>query len=401
VIVRYRVECLTCEKPYTLRIGLGHNQEQCHEITCENCNENFIVAVDVDFNEVTFKCRCVENCKPTNEEGLVINIDPYNPVPANLSHEDFVFPWMHHVRSNFKLEELLPKVERSNRPGNGPVMVDLFKMLGGQHLILDEWKLIKRGWSLTSNGKLDLAENQFKEYKHIPFDGKPELDDILFNFSLGFISPNKYELFRKSAELYSSILKSYPSETSRFRDFYKNNLRKENLEKYFDIYSQYFRNYSEYAQTLLYIKNGVQLPKNSDASSNSFRETKLFYGNAFEAITSGFTVLACLNNVRNGRPYEQFEQMDLKKFLTTNKAGRANPFQNVPEFYAFAYCIDSVLRNSSHHGAIKINSKNIISYRSGGTGAEHKIKYSEYITKCNEIMLGIAALVSLEILIAF
>jgi hypothetical protein len=238
--------------------------------------------------------------------------------------------------------------------------------------------------------------------QYASFEGESNLDEVLCNFSLRLISPNKYELLRKGGELYSSILKNYPSETNHFRDFYRNSLRNENLEKYLDIYSQYFRHYSEYAQTLLYVKNGVLLPADSDVASNAFKETKLFYGNAFEAITSGFTVLACLNNVRNGRSYDQFEQMNLKQYLTTNKARRANPFKDVPEFYGFADCIYSVLRNSSHHGAIRMDPKNnVISYRSGGTGAEHKMTYAEYITKCNEIMLSIAALASLELLIAW
>ena len=94
------------------------------------------------------------------------------------------------------------------------------KALGGQHLILDEWKLIKKGWSLTANGKLVLAENQFKKYKYASFEGEPNLDEVLCNFSLRLISPNKYELLRKGGELYSSILKIYPSETNHFRDFY-------------------------------------------------------------------------------------------------------------------------------------------------------------------------------------
>jgi hypothetical protein len=152
----------------------------------------------------------------------------------------------------------------------------------------------------------------------------------------------------------------------------------------------------------MFSQYGLPLPEESQASSQGFKRTKMFYGNAFEVLTSHFTILACLNNVRNGRPYDQFNTMALSKYLSIDKAKRGNPFEDAKPFFEFARDLDSVLRNASHHGAIRIEQDSqVITYRSGGTGALHTMPYAKYLYKCNEIFLRVAALLMLELTIAF
>jgi hypothetical protein len=107
-------------------------------------------------------------------------------------------------------------------------------------------------------------------------------------------------------------------------------------------------------------------------------------------------------HILNGRKYDQFNTMDLHKYLTIDKANRGNPFKDIKPFCEFSKDLDSVLRNASHHGAMKIDRHNqVISYRSGGTGALHTISYAAYLYKCNEIFLKVAALLLLELTISF
>ena len=131
-------------------------------------------------------------------------------------------------------------------------------------------------------------------------------------------------------------------------------------------------------------------------------DVMVFFGNAFESLTSNIAILACLNNIHNGRNFDEFETMDLDKYLTINKANRANPFKDTAPYNDLCICLDSTLRNASHHGAMKIDQKGrIIHYRSGGTGSNRNITYKEYIDKCNAIMLSCCALLSMELAIAF
>ena len=129
--------------------------------------------------------------------------------------------------------------------------------------------------------------------------------------------------------------------------------------------------------------------------------SKMFYGDAFEVITSSFTVLACLNDIMKGRSYHEFEQMSLSKYITINKANRSNPFKNTDCFSIFSECIDSTIRNASHHQSMKINKQGIVLYRSPGSSNWKKIPYIKYLYMCNEIMLSICALQMLELLILF
>ena len=360
--------------------------------------------MDVDFDKPSAIPRCTDNCTETDVEGQIVNIDPRYPVPDSLVHKDMVFPWMAHVQKSFNLQEIIEKVPNAQNDHTGPLFMDIFSTLGGQHLLLDSWAILKKGWSLTLSNKLELAENVLRKYDHESFGDKntPDLDHVLFNFCVRLLAPKKHNLFKNAAELLAQIVHDNETEYRRFKTFYMANLRENNLAEYLDVFSQYFKNYSEFAQTDLYAKNEVPLPNGTRVVSTAFRDTKQFYGNAFEALTSGFTSLACINNMHSGRSFDKFQTMDLKKYLTTNKAARASPFSHEPKLFAFSSCIDSTIRNASHHGAMTIDhDRGIIRYRSGGTGAEQKMTYAEYLLKCNEIMLNLAALVALELIIAF
>ena len=90
--------------------------------------------------------------------------------------------------------------------------------------------------------------------------------------------------------------------------------------------------------------------------------------------------------------------MDLKKYLTINKARRAEPFADTPGFAAFATGLNSSLRNASHHGAIKLApGHRQVAIRSGGIGAEQKISYVEYLAQSGDILLRLVTLLMLEI----
>ncbi len=233
-------------------------------------------------------------------------------------------------------------------------------------------------------------------------DDEPDLDHVLFNFCLRLLAPKKRPIFDNAAKLLSDVAHINEHEYHRFKTFYVSTFRQRNLDEYFDVFNQYFKNYSEFSQTELYAKNEIPLPKDANVTSTAFRDTKQFYGNAFEALTSGFTTLACVNNMLAGRPFDQFLSMDLKKYLETNKAARSNPFKQEPRLFAFANCVDSTIRNASHHGAMTLDhTRGVVRFRSGGTGAQQQMTYAEYLLKCNEIMLSLSALIALELLVAF
>lgn len=209
--------------------------------------------------------------------------------------------------------------------------------------------------------------------------------------------PKAYIYFESAKKCLEQAHLEYPEELKKFVNYYNDKLRVEHMERYFNIFSEFFDNFSEYTQSIMYVKNEAPIPEGYIATSFSFNRTKMFYGNAFEAFTSNIEVLALLNNIVEGRDFDKFESMDLAKYKTINKANRGNPFAKNDDLNLFLNCIKSVLRNASHHASIKlINKGRDIQYQSGGTGEINKMSYSKYLEKCNMVALRMASLCLFE-----
>jgi hypothetical protein len=86
------------------------------------------------------------------------------------------------------------------------------------------------------------------------------------------------------------------------------------------------------------------------AASANLDATRMFYGEAFEAFSSNVAVLALLNNVLVGRPFDAFETLTLDQYMKLDKAGRFNAFATNTAFTAICVEADGQLRNASHHG---------------------------------------------------
>jgi hypothetical protein len=393
MIERHYLKCKTCEQPITLRIGVGRNNEQNHTFQCPRCSEDIKLKLKIDYEKISTELIMLENCERGNEEGVIVNLHPDFAISKDKLHEDFVFPFMDYVSDNRK------DLNGDFKPPGKRIQREIQRSL----FLSEEWEDLKRAWSLRLSDQKELAENiTNKSSEKFGYDdGLDNVNDWIFRFSYRILSPKKLFLFHDAAEyIKNNIILKYPTEVKKFKEYYVENLYKEHLERYFDAYSEFFSNYSEFSQLFTYMKQNSNLPENYRVSSNDFKQTKMFFGNTYEHLTSNFTILACYNNIANGREFDKFEKMDLKKYLTINKANRANPFKDTQPFYELAACLDSSLRNASHHGSVRFNKKKKkIIYRSGGTGAEKSISYTEYLTKCNNLLFSLSALLMLELLL--
>jgi len=212
------------------------------------------------------------------------------------------------------------------------------------------------------------------------------------------LAPGRTSLFQDAADTTKVIYDKYSEEFNRFQRFYRSDLKIDSLDRYRDTFKEYFSCFTDFSQTLVFARHNIELGDNFEASSTAFSKTKLFYGNAFESLTSNVTILACINNVGKGRSFEEFSEMDLKKYLTINKSNRCRPFSDEVAFANIGLCLESTIRNASHHGGMKLVSNGRrIQYRSGGNGAQRTMTYLEYVKACNEIMLSTCALFALEL----
>lgn len=395
MVIRDYIICGTCGTNYTLRIGVGHNPEQKHTLQCTQCHEDMVVKLHVDMKEVATRLECIDNCDCGHEEGIIYNLHPEYVFPGDQIHEDGGFPWFGGLHQLAKKQ-----VELAQKQGIDIENVDFFEVAEEITAIEDLWNVLKKAWNLDKNGRRDLSLKELEKYVDYRFEDKQELDYALFHFCGRLGGPFGYSLFMKGSEFTEKVAIEHEPEYRRFEDFYVENLCEDHLDSYLDIFTEFFREFSEYNQVLSTVQYGLDINEKSVSGSSSFKNTKMFYGNAFEVYTSSLVILACLNNIHSGRKYDEFLSMDLRKYLTTNKARRAEPFKDTGEIVDYAECLDSTLRNASHHKAIRLKGR-IVEYRSGGTGAVRSMGYAEYLAMCVRIFLSLCSLLKIELGISF
>ena len=165
----------------------------------------------------------------------------------------------------------------------------------------------------------------------------------------------------------------------------------------------FFGAYADFSQILQRVASGLTVSPDLEVSSSQFERTRMFYGNAFEALGNLVDLIAYANNVLQGRKWDAFERLTVKTYLSLDKSSRFGPFAATPEFANLNAEADNQLRNASHHGSLEINSvTRIITYQAGkgGQGEEKTLSYTEYLIKSLTIFQQILAIFALEILLA-
>ncbi len=392
MVIRYYCRCLTCGFAHTLRIAMGHGPTQHHTFQCGSCGQDMTIDVVQRPEVASADIQFTNNCEIGTEEGLIVNLHPDFPVPKDQLHVDRAFPWLKHVSAVGQQQDALGL--RGTQPGSETSIEEWAAKIQTHP---QQWAIVNKAWSLERGGRLELSKNERRKYLSPDILPDSNLNDVLFDFCARLLQANT-SWYMDAFAVMNDAWQRTPALVNDFRAWYAANLLEEHRERYFDILAQFFRDHGEFSQALLLVQYKLPISSDEVASSQAFSRTKMFYGNAFEALTSNFAVLACINNIYRGRSFDQFASMDLKKYLTINKARRAEPFADTPAFAAFATGLNSSLRNASHHGAIKLAlGQRQISFRSGGTGAEQKLGYVEYLAQCSDILLRLVTLLMLEI----
>lgn len=191
--------------------------------------------------------------------------------------------------------------------------------------------------------------------------------------------------------------RTYPAEFLKLEAFYRNELQAEHVERYLAIFNDYFRYFDQFRQVLVHARIDDGDVDDLVVGSKRFDEIKLYYGQAYETLTSNYVTLACLNNISQGRKFDEFHAMTLNKYIKdVEKAKKSKPFKGVPQLAAFTLFEDSALRNGSHHASIWRDGE-VVRFRSGGTGAERDMAFSRYLHQCNGITIALAALFLVEL----
>jgi hypothetical protein len=127
----------------------------------------------MDCNAVTasVQIREIQNCERSSEEGTIINLSPGFPIHTEDLHRDLVFPSFDYIEAFAKVQSKLD-INTPEFSSFDEARARALKQKG----INEIWGIVKKGWSLTSKGNLNLAaqtlrqyrEDQFKELKWLP-----------------------------------------------------------------------------------------------------------------------------------------------------------------------------------------------------------------------------------------
>lgn len=373
---------------------MGHEKRQDHIFACGSCGERVIVGMEVDLQAIRYKIIWVENVEPHTEEGKIYNLNSEYPVPADQLHSDRAFPWMENAADVYRKQNATIESSGAQKPTFKQMMEDY-------QGYADRWTHLKKAWSLTTNGRPDLAGPHLARYKLSSGESPSRLSDALYHFSGLILGPWHEILVLNLTSAIQEIHSQNPEQLQEFLRYYSTELHAKHIESTRQVIDDYFHDFSEFKQTLLMVQYDIQISDELVATSSSFARTKMFYGNAFEVLSEHLVIPACLNNMLEGRPYGKFKEMDLRQYLQINKANRGNPFKENVAFAPLLAEFESQLRNASHHASMSISGDGReVTCRNSKTGAKRKFSYAQYVTKCNRIFLSELALFCIDLVFA-
>lgn len=391
MISRTWITCLTCTKPITARIQVGHQLEQPINFPCPNCGTEVRLTLILD-EPPRVKIRWEENAEAGTQEGAIINIGVGFTIAKDKLHKDLYFPSFDAPRPNLDEYDIPEGL-------HGPLLLDTTIALGALPRAAKHWRTIQRALRFHRTEQKANLDAQLDIFWGEPRSTEKTLDNALYNFFLRFLAPNGANWIAPFGKALQQASSRNPTEYAKLVAHYNNDLKKERFEAYSEIFSEYFKAYGEFNQTLIYVRRQIALPADAVATSSDFERTRMFYGNAFEVLGSHLDLPAAVNNILCFRSYDQMNAMDLKQFRTINKAGRINCFADNHELSWLVTEYDSTIRNASHHRWFKLDdSRTIITYRSGGTGTVHHMSYAEYLTRCNRMTIQLMILACWELI---
>lgn len=394
MVVRDYAECTVCGTPLLLRVGIGLEETCAHTFDCPSCFSPLTVEAKTS-DPPSAWLECKENCRNVDREqntSIVINLHPSCAFRADTYHSPFAFPSLEFTNM------VGPYMRTPSNSKNFDAAQD-FELPYSKQL----WPLVNSVLNLVTHG--DPAKIQQKQIARYEAKRKEFLPTFTcstaFKCVASFFDDSFFPLIgdlRQPLRSYISHLRTtHAVELSRFQSYYQANLEKLHLGRSIALFQDYFKNFDQFRQMVAHARIADDDVDDYIVGAKNFSEIKLYYGQAFESLTSSYVTLACLNNIGQGRPFDTFNSMTLAKYINdVEKSKKSNPFLPEPVMASYTRWDDSALRNGSHHAAI-VRDGELVKYRSGGTGAERDISYSRYIHMCNAITIANAALMLVEL----
>lgn len=397
MIVRGALRCATCGKAHIVRIGMGHDTYEPHKFPCRQCKEIIGVALHVDYEKIAHSISYDENSIPMKDEppdATIVNLDASFPVGHDDQGMDRAFP---------RFAQLRDLAQRAMTLGAASIMPLGAAATESRPDYAEEWKELRKAWSLHRNQEMSLSQKRVKQgaARFYQTDPLSSLSDWVWRFTTALVGPHGETGFLDCVNALKPALRD--STFSEFCVHYNENMRARHAVRFFRIMKEYFDGYSEFSQVEVSVQYGVPIGDGYSVASCDFSRTSMFYGNAFEILADVSDFFALLNNILNGRRFDEFERLSLAKYYELDKSSRFGPFSANPQLSAIVADADNQLRNASHHGGIEFNPvSQVLTYSSGkgGQGDARTMTYTEYLARCATIFREILQIMRVELVIS-
>lgn len=394
MIVREYGQCTVCNAKLILRVGIGAESSCQHTFDCPTCHTPIVIEAKTSDPPAAW-IEMKENIQQIEQDAAVttvVNLHPSFAFRLAEYHSPYAFASM---QSHSLIMPYL-RVPADSRYRD--VATD-FEIPNTSKI----WLIVKNTLSLSTKADpAGVLNQQISKYEELRREFKPEFRcQTPFKCASSFFD----DLFYPGIGNLRSPLRAFakeqrttrPQEFQRLFDYYQTELWQQTFDRYISTFADYFRHFDQFRQVLAHARVGDDDVDDLVVGSKSFEEIKLYYGQAYETLTSAYIFPASLFNLSQGRPFDAFASMTLKKYISdVEKSKRGNPFSGIPALAAFSKFEDSGLRNGSHHASIWRDGE-LVKFRSGGTGAEREISFSRYMHTCNGITVALSALFLVEL----
>ncbi len=349
MMVRSAFACDTCGQAHTIRVGVGTEKHHPFRFPCKGCGEEIGVGLRTAAPSAWVEAET--NCTACEEQpgAPVVMLDAAFPIPAEMQGQDRVFPRLHQMaamvrqaEAEGRLEELIVRPDQRSVGGDAPT-------------ITDEWRDLRRAWTLNRRGQAPLSRGVIKKVSAALYPDSPagSLEDWFWLFAQ---KVGRHENMRRLDALVERANEAAKQPGWQgLLTHYNNQMAAERGRKYLAVLTQFFEGYGEFAQVHARVVGGVPIEAHEHVGSVDFERSRMFYGNAFEMHAELIDLIAMLNNVIQGRDFGNFKSITLEKYLTIDKAGRSNAFAEDLALHAVAEEFDNRVRNASHHGAMRFD----------------------------------------------
>jgi len=155
MIVREYASCDECGTVHVLRIGIGSEPVQAHQFACQNCRQEMGITLK---NKGGFAFGPNATRAAEDDTGPIVNLNPnFVFTKENIRRTD-AFPSLEHGRS------LVNAALEARRRLGLPEDLLLLSRMPPRVRVTEEWPPLRAAWSLTRNGKADLAQKRLDAF---------------------------------------------------------------------------------------------------------------------------------------------------------------------------------------------------------------------------------------------